>query len=110
MTINDAEHFSEADKRRIIASYPPHERETRVNGVPYMGSGRIFTFPEENLSEEPFVIPDHYALLWAIDPGVTHPFAAALLAWDRDTDVIHVAHTIGIDVTISNAFSAERSC
>jgi phage terminase large subunit-like protein len=94
MTILDAEHISAEERQKIIASYAPHERDCRVNGTPFMGSGRIWTTPEEEISEEPFEIPEHYAMLWSIDPGVGHPFAATLLAWDRDNDVIHVVHTV----------------
>lgn len=32
-TIDDAEHFSEEERARIIASYPPHEREDRKSVV-----------------------------------------------------------------------------
>ncbi len=28
--------------------------------------------------------------LWAIDFGIDHPFAAVLLAWDRDYDCVYV--------------------
>ena len=40
-TIDDAPHFSEADKVRIVASYAPHEREARTKGVPVLGSGHF---------------------------------------------------------------------
>ncbi len=42
----------------------------------------------------PFPIPDHWALLWSIDMGVSHPWAATLLAWDRDADVSMSIHCI----------------
>ena len=32
-TIDDAPHFSVADKKRIIASYLPHEAEARIKGL-----------------------------------------------------------------------------
>lgn len=94
MTIDDAEHIPAADRAKIVEGYPPHEREARARGVPMLGSGRIFTTPEAAIEEEPFEIPEWFALLWAIDPGVGHPFGAALLAWDREADVVHVVHTV----------------
>ena len=51
-TIDDAPHFSEADKARIAASYAPHEVEARTKGVPVLGSGRIFPVKEETLAIE----------------------------------------------------------
>jgi phage terminase large subunit-like protein len=42
MTIHDAEHYTEAQRQAIIASYPAHERDARTKGIPSLGSGRIF--------------------------------------------------------------------
>src|ERR1700704_382967 len=52
-TIDDAPHFTAADKKRIVASYLPHEAEARIKGVPVLGSGRIFPLPEESISIAP---------------------------------------------------------
>lgn len=91
MTINDALHIKKEDIPGIIAGYPAHERDARVNGVPILGSGRIFPFEESLLSEPPLTyIPEHWAKLWALDFGIDHPFAAVLILWDKDNDVIHV--------------------
>jgi hypothetical protein len=50
MTIDDVEHYSEDEKKKIIASYPPHEAEARIKGIPVLGSGRIFPVAEETIS------------------------------------------------------------
>jgi phage terminase large subunit-like protein len=42
MTIDDAEHYTAAERARIIAGYPAHEREARAKGIPILGSGRTF--------------------------------------------------------------------
>lgn len=95
MTIDDAKHIPPEDRAIIIAGYPAHEREARVKGVPMLGSGRIFQFSEESISEALIDhVPPHWTKLWGIDFGINHPFAAALILWDRDSDVIHVHHTI----------------
>lgn len=94
MTIDDALHISPEERTKIIAGYLPHEREARARGVPMMGSGRIFMAPEESVTEAPIeYIPAHWVKLWGIDFGIGHPFAAVLILWDRDNDVIHVHHT-----------------
>lgn len=90
MTIDDVEHYSPEQKKRVIDSYPAHEREARANGVPIMGSGRIFPVEESIIKVEPFAIPSHWARIVGLDFGWTHPTAAAWIAWDRDTDTIYV--------------------
>lgn len=91
MTIDDALHISPEERAKIIAGYLPHEREARSKGVPMLGSGRIFTMPEEAIVEPDLsYVPPHWVKLWGIDFGIGHPFAAVLVAWDRDNDVLHV--------------------
>lgn len=94
MTIEDALHIPVAERAKIIDGYLTHEREARARGVPMLGSGRIFLAPESSIMEEPLThIPDYWVKLWGIDFGIGHPFAAVLILWDRDNDVIHVHHT-----------------
>ena len=95
MTIDDVQHIAPENKQRIIASYPAHEREARVKGIPMLGSGRIFTYAEESISEPAIThVPPHWYKGWALDFGIGHPFAAVLLLHDRDNDVIHVHHAL----------------
>jgi len=90
MTIDDAEHYTPEDRARIVASYPPHEREARTKGIPSMGSGRIFPVPEEDVLVEPFDVPKIWPQIIGIDFGWDHPFAACRMAWDRDNDCLYV--------------------
>jgi phage terminase large subunit-like protein len=95
MVIEDALHISPEERKKIVAGYKPHERAARARGEPLLGSGKIFTVAEETVTEATLVtIPREWAKIWGVDFGIDHPFAAALLAWDRDADVIHVLHTI----------------
>ena len=98
MTLDDIPpdgHIAPEAKAKLIAGYPAHERECRSKGIPFQGSGRIFTATEESISEPPIEhIPSYWAKLWGIDPGIGHPFGAALILWDRDNDVLHVHHVI----------------
>lgn len=78
----------------MLSKYPKYEHEARMNGVPLLGSGRVFlTNPEAIKFPVGQFIPGHWPLLWGIDFGITHPFAAVLGAWDRDTDTIYILHT-----------------
>jgi phage terminase large subunit-like protein len=92
MTIDDAEHIPVAERERIIAGYPPHEREARARGVPMLGSGRVFPVAEEMIAEEFREVPLTWPKIWGIDFGTGHPFGAVLYAWDRDADCMHVLH------------------
>jgi hypothetical protein len=89
-TIFDAEHFTEAERERIIASYPAHQRDARVKGLPVLGSGHVFPVTEEAIRCEPIVIPPHWMQINGLDFGWDHPFAAVNCAWDRDADVFYV--------------------
>lgn len=95
MTIEDAQHIAPEERKQIIDGYKKHERDARVKGIPMLGSGVIFTEAEDNVTEAPMRdIPSWWAKLWGIDFGIGHPFAAVLLLWDRDKDIVHVHHTI----------------
>lgn len=93
MTIDDAEHYTPEQRAAIIASYPPHEREARVKGIPALGSGRVFPLPEEQIACDAFALPEHWPQLGGLDFGWDHPFAAVSLAWDRDADCVYVTRT-----------------
>jgi len=93
MTIDDVEHYSEDEKKKIIASYPPHEAEARIKGIPVLGSGRIFPIAEETIACEHMDFPAHFPRIGGLDFGWSHPSAAVELVWDRDADVIYVSRT-----------------
>ena len=90
MTIEDALHYTPAQRASIIASYPAHEREARINGTPTLGSGRIFPVEEALIREPAIAIPPHWPRIVGMDFGWDHPTAAVWIAWDRDTDTVHV--------------------
>lgn len=90
MTIEDALHYTPEQRRRIIAAYPTHERDARARGIPILGSGRIFPFEDSLLAEPPLQIPAFWPRIVGIDFGYDHPTAAVWMAWDRDTDTVHI--------------------
>ncbi len=89
-TWDDAPHLSAEEKEQRLSAFPPHEREMRSKGVPMMGTGLIFPFSDEEMVVKPFDIPDHWPQIVGIDFGWNHPFAAARLAWDRDSDSVYL--------------------
>ena len=93
MQIEDAEHYTPEQRQAIIDSYPEHEKEARIKGIPSLGSGRVFTVAEEKIKCDPFPIPSHWPQMNGLDFGWDHPFAATRNAWDRDDDVWYVIAT-----------------
>lgn len=110
MTIDDAKHITPEMKAQMIAAWPEHERDARARGLPFLGSNAVF----EEVTAKMLTVPlriygdktlhreigeistHHWTKLWALDFGIAHPFAAVLMAWDREYDVIYVLHEIKI--------------
>lgn len=93
MTIHDVDHYTEEQRAAIIASYPIHEQDARVKGIPMLGSGKIFPVPRSQIEVAPFALPDFWPRLSGMDFGWDHPNANVWLAWDRDTDTVYVYDT-----------------
>jgi phage terminase large subunit-like protein len=92
MTIEDAGHIAAAERARIVAGYPAHEREAWAMGMPQLGSGRIFPLAARDIAVDSFAIPRHWPLIGGLDFGWDHPTAAVKMAWDRDADCLYVTH------------------
>lgn len=95
MTIMDALHIPEAERKKIIDSYPVHEREARINGTPMLGSGRIFPIAESEITVKPFNpldMPWYWMEIAGIDFGWDHPTAAAKLLYDPQGDIVYVTN------------------
>lgn len=90
MTIDDADHYTEDERRKIVASYPAHEREARAKGIPVLGSGRIYPVEEAVIQCDAMAIPEHWPRIAAMDFGWDHPTAAVWMAWDRDADIVYI--------------------
>lgn len=90
MTIIDALHYTPEQRKAIIATYPAHEKEARINGTPTLGSGRIYAVDEESIKEPQIRIESHWPRIAGMDFGWDHPTTCVWLAWDRDTDTVHL--------------------
>ena len=93
-TWDNAPHLNESEKERLAASYPDHERDTRTQGIPMMGEGKVFTVAESEIKIQRRDIPVHWPQICGIDFGTAgsggHPSAGAWIAWDRDADAVYV--------------------
>jgi len=93
MGLKDAKHIKAKDHERLLAQYPAHERTARTEGIPILGSGLVYSTPEEAIAVEPFKVPSHWPALIGLDlGGGDHPTAWVDLRWDRDGDVIYLTH------------------
>lgn len=92
----DAPHLTPEVCARILLSYPEHERATRTQGAPLMGSGGIFNFPDELILCDPFEVPKYWLKINGVDFGIDHFFAAAQIAYDADRDIVYITDTYRI--------------
>lgn len=88
--IEDAAHYSPAQRQKIIDSYPEHEREARTKGIPVLGSGRVFPIAEAAIAIDAIAIPKVWKRIVGLDIGWDHPTAAVWLAYDADADTVYV--------------------
>jgi len=100
MTIYDAEHYTKEEREKIVAAYPAHEREARALGVPIMGEGRVFDINEQEFTEISPMIPPHWARIVGMDIGWDHPTACVWMAWDRDSDIVHLYESYKVSQAI----------
>jgi phage terminase large subunit-like protein len=89
MGFDHVPHLSESTKEKLLASFPPHERDARANGTPQLGSGAIFPIPESDVFVDDFPIPDHWPKAYGLDVGWKKT-AAVWGALDRETDTIYL--------------------
>lgn len=92
---DECPHLTEELQEQILAGIPEHERDMRRKGVPYFGSGLVFTVPEERITEprfNPLEMP-WLRYIRAIDLGIDHPTAIAWLAYDPEIDRVYLLRT-----------------
>ncbi|MGE5148493.1 MAG: hypothetical protein ACM3II_00110 [Rhodospirillaceae bacterium] len=68
-TWDDVPHIDDAAKRSLADSYPPHERDARMRGVPQLGAGAIYPVPESEIICDPFEWPYYWRQVYALDVG-----------------------------------------
>jgi hypothetical protein len=86
---DDVPHLSEEAKAEMLESTPPHLIDSRSKGVPGMGSGAIYPYPENEIKFAPFEIPPWYRRVYGMDVGWN--FTAVLFgAHDVDNDTVYI--------------------
>ena len=86
---DDVPHMTEEEKKRLLASTPPHQRDARSKGIPQLGSGAIYPVEESSFVIDPVRIQPHWKLAYGMDVG-WNCTAAVWGALDPDTDVLYL--------------------
>jgi phage terminase large subunit-like protein len=86
---NDIPHLSDETKIELSKTIPPHLREAKTKGVPYLGSGAIYPILEEEVKCRPFQIPDDWQRCFGLDVGWNRT-AAVWLAFDPENKVSYI--------------------
>lgn len=89
MGFDHVPHLSEDSKRKLIESFPPHERDARSKGTPQLGSGAIYPIPESDVIIDDLKIEDHWPRAYAMDVGWNRT-AVAWFAQNPDTKVYYM--------------------
>lgn len=96
-TAYDCPHMTPERIKETLAGIPPYQHEARLMGEPMQGEGRVFGVSQMAIQEAPITtVRPEWFKLWGIDFGIAHPFAAVLILFDKDADVIHVHKAIRI--------------
>jgi phage terminase large subunit-like protein len=89
-TWDDAPHLSEDVKVRLLASIPAYQRDARAKGIPQLGSGAIYPFPETSIKVPDFELPRHWPRGFGFDCALSGTTAAVWGALDRETSTLYL--------------------
>lgn len=83
-------HLSPEVMAQILDGIPEHEKDMRMKGIPFFGSGLVYAVSESRIFIDPIPIPDYWRVLRAMDLGTRHPTAIAWLAHDTERDTVYL--------------------
>jgi phage terminase large subunit-like protein len=93
-TIDDATFYSKERIEEIKAQWVhnPSMYATRINGIPLLGSGRVFEVTEEDITCTPFEVPEFWPGIIGMDYGYSSLTTAVKIRVDSDNDVYYITH------------------
>lgn len=87
----DAPHLTEEVKAELIAGYDEFEIEMRTKGLPSKGSGAVFKVDDEDITVEPFTIPEDWNICWGVDFGRSRdPSTIVGVAFDPNNEIAYI--------------------
>ncbi len=90
-------HLSQEKIESALTAMMPHEIRMRAEGIPLLGSGLVFPYPQEDVEITAFEIPSHWPRIAGIDFGYTHATAVVWIAHDIETNTIFIYDCIKIE-------------
>lgn len=85
--LKDTTHLTREQIEEMVAGYPKHERDARVDGEPKLGAGAVFGDIDPDLVEIAQIeVADHWYRIVGQDYGLDHPTVLAFIAHDRELD------------------------
>jgi hypothetical protein len=89
-TWDDSPHLDDESKETLWASIPEYQRDARSKGIPQLGSGAIYPFPESSIRVDDFPLPKHFPRAFGLDCALAGTTAAAWGALDRESQTLYV--------------------
>jgi phage terminase large subunit-like protein len=86
---DDVPHMTEEEKKRLLSSTPPYQRDARSKGIPQLGAGAIYPVEESLFVIDPVPIQPHWRIAYGMDVG-WNCTAAVWGAHDKDTDTVYL--------------------
>jgi phage terminase large subunit-like protein len=86
VTWDDCPHLSENSKQAMRSKFLPSQLKARSQGIPAIGEGAIYPIDIDEISVDPFTIPDTWPRCFGMDVGKT---AVVWVAHDRDSDIAY---------------------
>ena len=101
---DEVPHISEEWKEEALKSYAAHERDARSKGIPSLGAGAIYPYPEDTIVVEPFEIPEWWPKAYGMDVGWNRT-AAIWGALDKNSQTIYLysEHYLGQELPAVHA-------
>jgi phage terminase large subunit-like protein len=96
----EARHITPERREELASGYAEHEKETRLEGIPQLGTGPVFPvelLPAIVKTFDPNAIASYTRCIVGIDFGYDHPFAAVLLAWSAATGQLWVVDSFRME-------------
>lgn len=90
ISMYDAPHLSDEMIEELRGKIPEHQHLSRIEGIPALGAGAIYTVADAKLKIPAFrdkQVPPHWLVCDGMDIGINHPTARARVYYDPDAEV-----------------------
>lgn len=88
---DECPHIKEEDIKRLLAGIPAWQHDMRRKGLPVLGSGAVFPFPDEDITCDNIIPQDTWPILAALDfSSVNDASVVVFTCYDPTGDVYYV--------------------